>query len=68
MCACVWTEKLENWLLLFMIYFILNLLFVIPLILGFHWTLFVRDMSPTSVAMCSLFRLGEVYVANYILC
>lgn len=57
----------ENWLLLFMIYFILNLLFVIPLILGSHWTFLVRDMSPPSVAMCSLFRLGEVYVANYIL-
>lgn len=43
------------------------MLFVIPLILGSHWTLLVRDMSPTSVAMCFLFRLGEVYVANYIL-
>jgi len=57
----------ENWLLLFMVYFILNLLFVIPLILGSHWTLLVRDMSTTSVAVCSLFRLGEVYVANYVL-
>jgi len=56
----------ENWLLLFMIYFIINL-FVIRLILGSHWTLLVRDMSPTSVAMCFLFRLVEVYVANYVL-
>jgi len=57
----------ENWLSLFMIYLIINLLFVIRLTLGSHWTLLVRDMSPTSVAMCFLFRLGEVYVANCIL-
>jgi len=66
--VCVFVQRnCENWLLLFMIYFISNLLFVLPLILGSYWTLHVRDMSPTSAAMCSLFGLGEVYVANCIL-
>lgn len=50
-----------------MIHFIINLLFVIPLIIGHHWTLLVTEMSPISAAMCSLFRLGQVYVANDIL-
>jgi hypothetical protein len=63
MCVCVFGQRnCENWLLSFMIYFIINMIFVIPLILGSYWMLLVRD-----VAMCSLFRLGKVYVANYIL-
>ena len=57
----------ENLLFLFMIHFIINLLFVIPLIIGHLWTLLVTEMSPISAAMCSLFRLGQVYVANDIL-
>jgi len=56
--------------LVIVIYDILYIKFINLLIIVInhsYWTLLVRDTSPTSVAMCSLFRLGEVYVANYVL-
>jgi hypothetical protein len=37
---------------------------VIHLILNSHLTLLIRDISPTSASMYSLFKLGELHVAK----
>jgi hypothetical protein len=55
-----------NSLLIFVIYFIINLISVIHVIFGFHLMLLVQYF-PTSVSVCSLFRLGEFCVIKHTL-